>query len=133
MQEMRWNKPPAELLVLSACQTAVGDQDVELGFAGLAIQSGVKSALASLWYISDRGTLALMSEFYQQLKTASTKAEALQKAQVAMIQGKVRLQQGELLISRGEVALPPSLVSNTEEDLSHPYYWSGFTLIGNPW
>ncbi|MEA5520843.1 CHAT domain-containing protein [Limnoraphis robusta] len=133
MQEMRWNKPPAELLVLSACQTAVGDQDVELGFAGLAIQSGVKSALASLWYISDRGTLALMSEFYQQLKTASTKAEALQKAQVAMIQGKVRLQQGELLISRGEVALPPSLVSNTEEELSHPYYWSGFTLIGNPW
>jgi CHAT domain-containing protein len=133
MQEMRWNKPPAELLVLSACQTAVGDQDVELGFAGLAIQSGVKSALASLWYISDRGTLALMSEFYQQLKTASTKAEALQKAQVAMIEGKVRLQSGELLISRGEVALPPSLVSNTEEDLSHPYYWSGFTLIGNPW
>lgn len=133
MKEMRWNHPPAELLVLSACQTAVGDKDVELGFAGLALQSGVKSALASLWYVSDRGTLALMSEFYQQLKTASTKAEALRKAQIAMIRGKVRLREGELLISRGEVSLPPTLASNTEEELSHPYYWSGFTLIGNPW
>ncbi len=133
MKEMRWSTPPAELLVLSACQTAVGDNNVELGFAGLALQSGVKSALASLWYVSDRGTLALMSEFYQQLKTASTKAEALKTAQIAMIRGKVRLQAGELLISRGEVSLPASLTSNTEEELSHPFYWSAFTLIGNPW
>ncbi|WP_413162957.1 CHAT domain-containing protein [Capilliphycus salinus ALCB114379] len=133
MKEMRWNSPPAELLVLSACQTAVGNHEVELGFAGLALQSGVKSALASLWYVSDRGTLALMSEFYQQLKGANTKAEALKQAQIGMIRGKVRLQEGELLISRGEVALPPTLASNREEELSHPYYWSGFTLIGNPW
>ncbi|MDY7022080.1 MAG: CHAT domain-containing protein [Cyanobacteriota bacterium] len=133
MEEMRWNNPPAELLVLSACKTAVGDKNVELGFAGLALQSGVKSALASLWYVSDRGTLALMSEFYHQLKTASTKAEALKKAQIAMIQGKVRLQDDELLISRGGVSLPQSLASSTEEELSHPYYWSGFTLIGSAW
>lgn len=133
MPEMRWNNPPAELLVLSACKTAVGDQDAELGFAGLALQSGVKSALASLWYVSDRGTLALMSEFYQQLKTASTKAQALQKSQIAMIEGKVYLQPGELFISRGEITLPPTLTSSSEERLDHPFYWSGFTLIGNPW
>ncbi len=133
MPEIRWNNPPAELLVLSACKTAVGDQDAELGFAGLALQSGVKSALASLWYVSDRGTLALMSEFYQQLKTASTKAQALQKAQIAMIEGKVYLQPGELLISRGEITLPPTLTSSSEKRLNHPFYWSGFSLIGNPW
>jgi Uncharacterized protein conserved in bacteria len=57
-------------MVLSACRTALGDEQTELGFAGFAFQAGVKSVLASLWYVSDEGTLALMSEFYQQLKNS---------------------------------------------------------------
>ncbi|NET10159.1 MAG: CHAT domain-containing protein, partial [Symploca sp. SIO2B6] len=52
-----WDLPPLELLVLSACRTALGDDTAELGFAGLALKSGVKSAIASLWYVSDFGTL----------------------------------------------------------------------------
>ncbi|MFZ9739429.1 MAG: CHAT domain-containing protein, partial [Prochlorotrichaceae cyanobacterium] len=65
IRQLDWDFSPAvELLVLSACRTAVGDINSELGFAGLAVQTGVKSALASLWYVSDAGTLALMSELY---------------------------------------------------------------------
>ncbi|MGL5193795.1 MAG: CHAT domain-containing protein, partial [Chroococcales cyanobacterium] len=65
--ELGWNtsqNPPIELLTLSACRTAVGDQEAELGFAGLAVLSGAKASLASFWYVSDTGTLGLMSEFY---------------------------------------------------------------------
>lgn len=133
MKEISWNNPPAELLVLSACQTAVGDQDVELGFAGLALQAGVESALASLWYVSDIGTLALMIEFYEQLKTAPTKAETLRQTQIKMIQGDVSLTGRKLNISRGEVPLPQSLLRLGETDFYHPFYWSGFTLISSPW
>jgi CHAT domain-containing protein len=65
MRQLRWNDPPVDLLVLSACQTAIGDKEAELGFAGLAVQAGVKSVLASLWSVSDEGTLGLMTEFYR--------------------------------------------------------------------
>jgi CHAT domain-containing protein len=133
LDRLNWDNPPVELLVLSACQTAVGDRDAELGFAGLALQAGVKSALASLWYVSDAGTLALMSEFYQQLKTTPVKADALRKAQIAMLKGKVYLQQGELINSRGGISLPSNLAQTQENNLSHPFYWASFSLIGSPW
>ncbi|WP_293058061.1 CHAT domain-containing protein [Okeania sp. SIO2B3] len=133
IKEINWNDPPAELLVLSACKTAVGDRDVELGFAGLALQAGVQSALASLWYVNDLGTLALMSEFYEQLKTASTKAETIRQAQIKMIHGDVYLAREKLKFSRGEILLPQSLQILGETDFSHPFYWSGFTLISSPW
>jgi CHAT domain-containing protein len=99
LRQMRWNQPPqVELLVLSACRTAVGDVDAELGFGGLAVQAGVKSALASLWSVSDGGTLALMSEFYRQLSQpdVTIKAEALRRAQIAMLRGQLRLEEGQL-------------------------------------
>ena len=134
MRELPWNDPPIELLVLSACKTALGNEQAELGFAGLALQAGVQSALASLWYVSDAGTLALMAEFYQQLKRAPIKVEALRQAQIAMIKGQVRLEGGELLsASRGGVSLPPELANLRNENLSHPYYWAAFTMISSPW
>ncbi len=132
MKEISWNNPPAELLVLSACQTAVGDRDVELGFAGLALQAGVQSALASLWYVSDIGTLALMSEFYQQLRTEPTKAETLRQTQLQMIQGNVRLNRETLRLSGGQMPLPKNLSNLGEIEFSHPFYWSGFTIISSP-
>ncbi len=131
LQELQWN-PEVEMLVLSACQTAVGDNKLELGFAGLAVQAGVKSVLGSLWYVSDEGTLGLMSEFYQQLKTVRIKAEALRQAQLGMLHKKIRIINGKLHTSFGDISLPPAL-SHLENDLSHPYYWSAFTMIGNPW
>ncbi|WP_445242295.1 CHAT domain-containing protein [Microcoleus sp. S13_C5] len=136
VRELGWNQPPkVELLVLSACKTAVGDEGVELGFAGLAVQAGVKSVLASLWYVSDEGTLGLMAEFYHHLKVAPIKAEALRQAQIAMIKGQVRIENGRLILSNlnKELELPPELAKLGNENLSHPYYWSAFTMIGSPW
>jgi CHAT domain-containing protein len=112
-QMLQLNFPEVELLVLSACRTAVGDPQAELGFAGLAVMSGSRAAIASLWSVSDAGTLALMTEFYRQLKTVR-KASALRTAQVAMIQ--------------------QTLPRNNEPiNTAHPYYWAAFTVIGNPW
>jgi len=133
MQQMGWQKPPVELLVLSACKTALGDRRAELGFAGLAVQAGVKSAIASLWYVSDKGTLSLMSEFYRQLQTAPIKAEALRQAQIALLRGQVRIENGQLRSSRGPFVLPPEFGETSNENLSHPYYWAAFTVVGSPW
>ncbi|HEY9599091.1 MAG TPA: CHAT domain-containing protein, partial [Cyanophyceae cyanobacterium] len=135
LRQLGWSNPPVELLVLSACRTALGDEEAELGFAGFAVQAGVKSALASLWYVSDTGTLGLMTTFYTQLKQAPIKAEALRQTQLAMLKGQVRIQQGQLFTPALEegLPLPPELVGGGNTDLSHPYYWAAFTMIGNPW
>ncbi|MEG4215672.1 CHAT domain-containing protein, partial [Microcoleus sp. Pol14C4] len=135
LRDLRLNDPQVNMLVLSACRTAVGDAQAELGFGGLALQAGVQTALGSLWYVSDEGTLGLMSEFYQQLKTARIKAAALRQAQIAMLRGDVRLEGGRLRgLSRGEgVELPTSLQGFADLKLSHPYYWSAFVMIGSPW
>ena len=99
------NEQPVELLTLSACQTAAGDNRAALGIAGVAVRAGVRSALASLWNINDAATVPLIEEFYTQLEQPNvTKAEALQKAQLKMI-------------------------ANFE--YSHPAVWSPFILIGN--
>jgi CHAT domain-containing protein len=136
LRQVKWYAPPTvELLVLSACETALGNEDAELGFAGLAIGAGVKSVLASLWSVDDAGTLALMTEFYHQLSQPSvtTKAEALQKAQLAMLHGQVRIESGQLVGIGTNVTLPPEVGNGGDRTFSHPYYWSGFTLTGNPW
>ncbi|MTJ06702.1 CHAT domain-containing protein [Anabaena sp. UHCC 0204] len=132
IRNLGFRNPPVELLVLSACRTALGNEQVELGFAGLAVQAGVKSALASLWYVSDEGTLGLMNEFYQKLRNVPIKSEALRQAQIAMIQDKVNVTNGELRGTRGDISLPPEL-KGTNKSLSHPYYWAAFTMIGSPW
>ncbi|MEQ9000539.1 MAG: CHAT domain-containing protein [Coleofasciculus sp. B1-GNL1-01] len=137
LRQIGWNQSPqVELLVLSACRTAIGDVNAELGFAGLAVNAGVKSALASLWYVSDGSTLALMSEFYRQLSQpeVTTKAEALQRAQIAMLRGQVRLENGQLHgIGMEGIPLPSELKGRGNQDFSHPYYWAAFTMIGSPW
>jgi CHAT domain-containing protein len=133
LRKLKLDEPSVELLVLSACRSAIGDESVELGFTGLALQAGVKSALGSLWYVSDEGTLGLMITFYEQLKTAPIKAEARRKAQLAMLKGEVRLQAGKLVTKNDSIALPPELLKLGNKDLTHPFYWSAFTMIGNPW
>jgi CHAT domain-containing protein len=125
------DNPKVDLLVLSACRTALGNEQAELGFAGLAFQAGVRSVLGSLWYVSDEGTLALMNEFYSQLRVTSTKAVALRNAQLALIQGKAKIQDGR--VRSGDRSIPLPSATNDTINLSHPYYWAAFTLIGNPW
>jgi CHAT domain-containing protein len=116
----------------------LGDPDAELGFAGLAVKTGVRTALGSLWYVSDAGTLALMTSFYNQLKDSPTKADALRQAQLSLLHKKVSLQNNQMLIGDNNrslsISVPLSLRRNFKDiDTSHPYYWSAFTLIGNPW
>jgi CHAT domain-containing protein len=128
-----WNTSdtPVELMVLSACETALGDKDAELGFAGLAVQAGVKSTLASLWYVSDLGTLAMMGEFYDQLGDTLNKSEALRQTQLAMLRGNVKIDAQQVKLSNGtDLALPSDFPEGTLT-LNHPYFWSSFALIGN--
>ncbi|MBD2042911.1 CHAT domain-containing protein [Microcoleus sp. FACHB-672] len=96
---------PIELLVLSACKTAAGDNRAALGLAGVAVRAGARSTVASLWYVSDEATAVLMTEFYQELANSKvTKAEALRRAQEAVL---------------------------LNEKLSHPYFWAAFVMVGN--
>ena len=96
---------PIELLVLSACQTAAGDNRAGLGLAGLALRSGAHSTLASLWSVDDRSTANLMVKFYDALtQPGTTKAQALRQAQLAA------LKQG---------------------DYDHPFFWAAFVMVGN--
>jgi len=133
LRELGWSNPAVELVVLSACRTALGDGEAELGFAGLGVLAGAKSALASLWYVSDAGTLGLMTSFYEKLHTAPIKTQALRQAQLAMINQEVRIEGNKLVSNSGSWPLPPQLQELGDLQLSHPFYWSAFTMIGNPW
>ncbi|TVQ58526.1 MAG: CHAT domain-containing protein [Spirulina sp. DLM2.Bin59] len=133
IRELGLHDPPVELLVLSACRTALGSEEAELGFAGLAVQAGVKSALGSLWYVSDAGTLGLMSAFYQQLQQAPIKAEALRQAQLGLLRREVYLDGNYLISGERSITLTPEITELGATDFSHPYYWSAFTMIGSPW
>jgi CHAT domain-containing protein len=94
-----------ELLVLSACQTAEGDARAALGMAGVAIRSGARSTLASLWTVNDQSTAQFVTQFYQGLtRTQLTRAEAVRQAQLSLLK---------------------------TAEFNHPYYWAAFTLIGN--
>jgi filamentous hemagglutinin family protein len=133
IRQLGWNDPPVEMLVLSACRTALGDIQSELGFAGLAVQAGVKTVVASLWYVSDSATTGLMTKFYEQLNTAPIKADALRQAQIAMARGQIYIKDGHLHGVKGldTIALPASI--SYDQDFTHPYYWASFTMVGNPW
>ncbi|MEQ8540762.1 MAG: CHAT domain-containing protein [Coleofasciculus sp. D1-CHI-01] len=98
-------RQPLELLVLSACKTASGDKRAALGIAGVAVRSGARSTLATLWSVDDQSTAMLMVKFYQELAQANvTKAEALREAQLALLQ---------------------------QSRFRHPFYWAPFVLLGN--
>ncbi|MGA1410376.1 MAG: CHAT domain-containing protein [Prochlorotrichaceae cyanobacterium] len=94
-----------ELLIFSACRTAVGDDRAALGLAGIAVRSGARSTLASLWYISDEATSVLMSKLYESLSQQNmTKAEAVRQAQLELLRN---------------------------PQYENPYYWAPFVLVGN--
>jgi CHAT domain-containing protein len=141
MRQLQLNAPEVDLLTLSACQTAAGDEQAELGFAGMALAAGVKTTVASLWYVSDVSTMAMMSSFYSNLQTASTKAQALRQTQIAMLRGQVRLEGNQLLLGTQSLNVPPDqaqmmnrqLTQLRVRDFRHPYFWSAFTMVGSPW
>lgn len=94
-----------ELLVLSACETATGDERAALGIAGVAVRAGARSTLASLWSVDDQSTALLMSQFYAQLASNQVnKATALRQAQLSLLEN---------------------------PNYAHPMYWSAYVLVGN--
>lgn len=98
-------RSPIQLLVLSACQTAVGDKRAALGLAGLAVRSGAASTLATLWSVQDESTANFMTQFYSTLNQPNiTKVEALRQAQLSLLR------------------------SPRYQD---PFYWASFVLVGN--
>lgn len=101
----RFRDQPLELLSLSACQTAAGDDRAALGLAGIAIKAGARSALATLWFVNDEASSSLVVEFYRQLKNPSlSKAQALRQAQLKLMEN---------------------------PDFQHPIYWAPFLLLNN--
>lgn len=96
---------PLELLTLSACETAAGSSKAALGLAGVAIRAGARSAVGTLWRVSDQASSELIVAFYRELKNADAgRAEALAQAQRTMV---------------------------ADQQFGHPYYWSGFLMINN--
>ena len=82
----RFRDEPLELLALSACETAAGDDRAALGLAGVAIKAGARSALATLWGINDPASSTLIAEFYRQFRDPSvSRAVALQRAQLKLL------------------------------------------------
>ncbi|MEM6613349.1 MAG: CHAT domain-containing protein, partial [Cyanobacteria bacterium P01_C01_bin.72] len=122
------------LMVLSACNTALGDREAEYGFAGLAVNAGVQTSVASLWPISDEGTLGLMTYFYESLQRQPVRAQALQKAQLAMLRGNLQFRGGTLYgLNEEALAHFPELEYHGRWNFEHPFYWSTYTLVGSPW
>ena len=123
-----------DLIILSACNTALGDRNSEYGFAGFAVNAGSQSALASLWPVSDEGTLGFMTQFYEQYAAGATRSEALRQAQLKMMKGQISFRNGEVRGPDNQVlATIDELTESGYWDFSHPFYWSAFTMIGNPW
>jgi CHAT domain-containing protein len=103
---VRFREAPLELLMLSACETAEGDDRAALGLAGVAIKAGARSALATLWLIDDRASSELVIEFYRQLhqtEPAVSRATALRNAQLKLLDGRYK----------------------------HPGFWAPFLLLNN--
>ena len=96
-------KNPIDLLTLSACQTAAGDDRALLGFSGMAIKTNALSAIGTLWSVDDVATAKFMDVFYSNL-TKFSKAQALRQAQLFLL---------------------------TKDELKHPHYWSPFIMVGN--
>jgi CHAT domain-containing protein len=124
---LRFDQPVIDMLTLSACETAVGNN---LGISGLAVESGARSILASLWTVSDAGTAPLMISFYKAFPDALSKATALRKAQLDLINGKVKIVNNQIVGVEGLAAIAlPKGTGNI--DISHPFFWSSFILVGN--
>jgi CHAT domain-containing protein/Tfp pilus assembly protein PilF len=108
VQEIFNLKLTADLVVLSACQTALGKEVTGEGLIGLTrafFYAGVPSLVVSLWNVTDGPTPDLMLSFYQELDRLQDKSRALRNAKLAMI---------------------------SRQTYAHPSYWAPFILIGEP-
>jgi autotransporter-associated beta strand protein len=130
------SEAPLDLVVLSACRTLLGDPDSELGFAGLALQAGARSAVGTLWYVDDVVTSAFFVQFYRLLEQGVPKAEALQRTRQLFAQGQVQLQGDRVIGAMGEPLLRDLDAAQRRRvagGMENPFFWAGIELIGSPW
>ncbi|EAQ70461.1 putative conserved secreted CHAT domain-containing protein [Synechococcus sp. RS9909] len=130
------SEAPLDLVVLSACRTLLGDPDSELGFAGLALQAGARSAVGTLWYVDDVVTSAFFVQFYRFLEQGVPKAEALQRTRQLFAQGQVQLQGDRVIGAMGEPLLRDLDAAQRRRvagGMENPFFWAGIELIGSPW
>jgi CHAT domain-containing protein len=105
MKSQQGRNVSVDLLTLSACSTAQGDDRAALGLGGVAVKAGARSAMGSLWPVQDDATARMIPEFYRQLRNpALSKAEALRNAQLQLLH---------------------------DPDFQHPAAWSPYLMIGN--
>jgi CHAT domain-containing protein len=105
LSSARYREQPIELIALSACETAAGDDRAALGLSGLAVKAGARSALGALWNVNDAAASQLMVSFYRELALPGTsRAQALARAQRELI---------------------------ADLRTRHPAYWAPFLLISN--
>lgn len=105
LRSEKFKQNPVELLTLSACQTAEGDDRAPLGLSGIAIKARVRAALGTLWPVADEAASRLMAKFYEGLaQPGVSKVEALRRAQLSLLR---------------------------DERMAHPFFWSPFILVGN--
>ena len=138
----RLNFNSVELLTLSACETALGDDGVEHhgieveGLGAIAQQAGAKAVLATLWPVADGSTALLMRSLYQAHKHDHLdKAESLQRAQLALLRGTVRAD-AMVQAQRGLARMPAAAATagfhpDPKAPYAHPFYWAPFILMGN--
>jgi len=127
---------PLDLVVFSACRTALGDADAELGFSGLALQAGARSAVGTLWYVDDVATSAYFVLMYRYLDQGVPKADAMQLTRQAFVRGQVRLVDDQLLGPNDVpllTELTPTQQRRVQQGLQNPFYWAGISLMGAPW
>lgn len=101
----QFQKNPIEILSLSACETAAGNDRAPLGISGAAMKARAKSVLGTLWPVDDEAAVTVMAQFYAGVaQRGQTKAQALQQAQIQLIRN---------------------------PQMAHPFFWAPFALIGN--
>jgi CHAT domain-containing protein len=133
-----------ELLTLSACETALGDNSTEHhgaeveGLGAIAQQAGAKAVLATLWPVADASTATLMRALYQAHKDDHLdKADGLRQAQLALLYGSNAAavsagdtQRGLARQQNGPIT-PATFKADSRAPYAHPYFWAPFILMGN--
>jgi tetratricopeptide (TPR) repeat protein len=118
-----------QLVVLSACETALGDPTNGAGVYGLRralVLAGSEAQIMSLWKVSDAGTRDLMTNYYERLLRGEGRTEALRQVQLEMLNGRLSPATGDKRREGRDVAGTPAV-----EDYHHPYYWAAFIQSGD--
>ncbi len=125
--DLKFRKEPVELMTLSACQTAIGDERSALGLAGSALGSGVQSTLATLWTVDDRAAFTLVKGFYEALLKFRSGSESIEKhgAELDSVSA------GDLEMTKTKALQMTQQKMLETPSFSHPFYWAAFVLIGN--